>query len=56
MKTWLFMLLVVTGTLVWFRSGMRWGQSGRGNLVALLVFAVLLLGLTGLVLLAVKLF
>lgn len=56
MKIWLFLGALIIGALIWFRSGMRWGNGKRGNTIALVVFLVMIGGMLALVILAVKLF
>jgi hypothetical protein len=56
MKTWILLLLLVLGALVWFRTSRRWGSEARGNAVALFVFLLMLGGLMAMVFLAARLF
>jgi hypothetical protein len=56
MRFWLFVLLVVLGALVYFRSGRRWGSNARGNLIALLVFVAMLASMVALLVFALRLF
>jgi hypothetical protein len=56
MKTWLFLLALVVGALIWFRTGRRWGDKARGNSIALLVFLLMLGGMLAMVFLALRLF
>lgn len=56
MKTWIFLIAVVSAALIWFRSGRRWGNERRGNAIALFVFLLMLGGMVAMVILAVKLF
>ena len=56
MKTWLFLLAIVLGALIWFRSGRRWGKEARGNTIAVFVFLIMLGGMLAMVYLAAHLF
>ncbi len=56
MKTWGLLFLLVLGALVWFRSGRRWGSQARGNMIALLLFLVMLGGMLAMLLLAARMF
>jgi hypothetical protein len=56
MKTWLFLVVIVVGALIWFRSGRRWGNQRRGNTIALFIFLLMLGGMLAMAFLAVKLF
>ncbi len=56
MKLWLLSALVVIGTLVWFRTGRRWGHAARGNLIALFIFIAMIAGMFALIYLAARLF
>jgi hypothetical protein len=56
MKTWFFLLAIVVGALIWFRSGRRWGNEARGNTIALFIFLLMLGGMLAMAFLEVKLF
>ncbi len=55
-KALLVLALIIAVVLAWFRSGIRWGPTARGNLVALIMFALLIAGILGLILLVGRLF
>jgi hypothetical protein len=56
MKLWLFLIALVIGALIWFRSGRRWGSQGRGNAISLFVFLLMLGGMVAMLYMAIKLF